>query len=53
MAPCLKSNEEALELLVSAIQNAGYEPGKEVSLALDVAASSIYKMGFYYGKEKD
>ena len=52
MAPSLKSNEEALELLVSAIKSAGYEPGKQVSLALDVAASSIYKDGSYLWEGK-
>ena len=46
-APSLKSNEEALELLVSAIEKAGYQPGRQVSLALDAAASSIYKNGLY------
>ncbi len=40
-APNLKSNREALELLVEAISRAGYEPGKQVSLALDVAASEF------------
>lgn len=52
VAPSLKSNEEALELLVSAIKNAGYEPGRQVSLALDVAASSIYKDGVYLWEGK-
>jgi len=52
VAPSLKSNEEALEFLVSAIQQAGYQPGKEVSLALDVAASSIYKDGYYLWEGK-
>ena len=40
-APNLDSNREALELLVEAISRAGYEPGKEVALALDVAASEL------------
>ena len=52
VAPSLKSNEEALGLLVSAIEKAGYKPGKEVSLALDVAASSIYKDGAYLWEGK-
>ncbi|MDE0151416.1 MAG: phosphopyruvate hydratase [Bdellovibrionales bacterium] len=52
VAPSLKSNEEALELLVSAIKNAGYKPGKEISLALDVAASSIYQNGLYIWEGK-
>lgn len=41
-APNLKSPAEALDLLVSAVNDAGYEPGKEVSIALDVAASEFY-----------
>lgn len=46
-APNLKSNEEALQLIVSAIKKAGYEPGKDVFLALDPAASEFYKDGKY------
>lgn len=46
-APNLKSNEEALEVIMEAIQRAGYEPGKDVMLALDVAASELYKEGKY------
>ncbi|MFB2893763.1 phosphopyruvate hydratase [Aerosakkonemataceae cyanobacterium BLCC-F50] len=46
-APNLKSNVEALELLVAAIEKAGYKPGEEVALALDVAASEFYKDGKY------
>jgi enolase len=41
-APSLDSNAEALELLMSAIREAGYEPGKQIGLALDVAASEFY-----------
>lgn len=41
-APNLKSSEEALDLLVQAIEAAGYKPGEEISLALDVAASEFY-----------
>jgi enolase len=41
-APALKSNEQALELILEAIQIAGYEPGKQVALALDVASSSFF-----------
>lgn len=41
-APILESNEMALELIMEAIASAGYSPGKQVSLALDVAASSFY-----------
>ncbi len=46
-APKLSTNKEALELIVLAIQNAGYEPGTEISLALDVAANEFYKDGVY------
>jgi enolase len=46
-APELKNHEEALELIVQAIQEAGYEPGKEVSLALDPAASQFYQNSQY------
>jgi len=47
-APDLGSNEEAVEVLLEAIQAAGYEPGKEISLALDPAASEFYKDGKYH-----
>ena len=46
-APDLKSNEEALELLVAGISKAGYKPGKDVLLALDAAASELYSKGKY------
>ena len=46
-APNLKSNEEACELIVEAIKAAGYEPGKDVAIALDPAASSFYSEGAY------
>ena len=42
-APNLGSNQEALDLLMSAISEAGYKPGEQVALALDVAASEFYK----------
>jgi enolase len=41
-APNLKSNEETLELILEAITKAGYKPGEDISLALDVAASEMY-----------
>ncbi|MCI8347011.1 MAG: phosphopyruvate hydratase [Bacilli bacterium] len=41
-APDLQSNEEGFELIVEAIKRAGYEPGKDVCLAIDVAASEFY-----------
>ncbi|TWJ17770.1 phosphopyruvate hydratase [Geobacter argillaceus] len=46
-APNLKSNEEALEVIMEAIQKAGYKPGEEVLLALDVASSELFKDGVY------
>ncbi|MFA4983702.1 MAG: phosphopyruvate hydratase [Candidatus Omnitrophota bacterium] len=46
-APNLESNEEALGLIIQAIERAGYRPGKDVYLALDCAASSFYKEGSY------
>jgi len=46
-APSLKSNDEACEVIVEAIQAAGYEPGKDVAIALDPAASSFYEDGAY------
>jgi enolase len=46
-APNLESNQAALELLVAAIESAGYKPGEQVALALDVAASEFYKDGNY------
>jgi len=46
-APNLKSNEEALEVIMEAIVKAGYKPGEEVLLALDVASSELFKDGAY------
>jgi len=46
-APDLRSNEDALKLIVEAIQKAGYKPGKDVAIALDPAASEFYKEGKY------
>jgi enolase len=46
-APNLRSNEEACELIVEAIQSAGYRPGKDIAIALDPAASSFFKDGIY------
>lgn len=51
-APILKSNEEALELLMEAILAAGYEAGQNVFLALDVAATEMYNEGGLYNWEK-
>ena len=46
-APDLKSNEEALQVLIEAIEKAGYEPGKDVAIALDPAVTELYKDGKY------
>jgi len=46
-APQLRSNEDALRLIVDAIQKAGYEPGVQVAIALDPASSEFYKDGQY------
>ncbi len=47
-APKIPSNESALALVVEAIGAAGYKPGKDVSIALDVAATELYKDGAYH-----
>jgi enolase len=46
-APNLGSNEEAIQAIVEAVEKAGYEPGKDVFIALDPAASSFFKDGAY------
>ena len=46
-APNLRSNEEAIEIILKSIEKAGYKPGEEVFLALDVAASELYENGEY------
>ena len=46
-APNLKSNEEACEVIIEAIELAGFVPGKDISLSIDAAASSFYKNGSY------
>ncbi len=51
-APSLKSNEEAVELIIEAIQQAGYEPGKDIYVALDPAASEVYDDGKYVLKKE-
>ncbi len=50
-APNLKSSEEALDVIMEAIKKAGYEPGKQIYLALDVAASEMYEDGKYFFKK--
>jgi len=46
-APSLNSNEDAVKIIIEAIKKAGYKPGKDILLALDVAASELYKNGKY------
>ncbi|MFN2462384.1 MAG: phosphopyruvate hydratase [Candidatus Dormibacteria bacterium] len=46
-APDLKSNREAMDLLIEGIQAAGYEPGRDVAIALDPATSELYRDGRY------
>lgn len=51
-APDLKSNQEALDLLVQAIEKAGYRPGADIAIALDVAATELYKDGQYHFEQQ-
>jgi enolase len=46
-APSVKSHEEAIQLILKAIEKAGYEPGTQIALGLDCAASEFYKDGMY------
>jgi enolase len=52
-APNLKSNDEAIELVLEAITQAGYKPGEQVGIALDPAASEFYADGKYVFKKSD
>jgi len=52
-APSVKSNVEAIEVVLEAIQQAGYKPGEEIAIALDPAASEFYKDGKYVFKKSD
>ena len=52
-APSLKSNVEAIEVVLEAIQQAGYEPGEQIAIALDPAASEFFKDGKYIFKKSD
>ncbi len=51
-APVLKKNEDALKLIIQAIKEAGYIAGKQVKLAMDIAASEFYRDGLYYFEGK-
>jgi len=46
-APALKTNADAVELILKAIEKAGYQPGEQIALALDPATSGIYEEGLY------
>ncbi len=50
-APNLASDEEALKAIVEAIENAGFRPGQDIALALDVAASELFRGGQYHFKK--
>jgi enolase 1/2/3 len=52
-APSLKSNVEAIEAILEAIQKAGYRPGEDIAIALDPAASEFYQDGKYVFKKSD
>ena len=52
-APDLKSTDEAMDVILQAIENAGYTPGEQIKLALDCAASEFYKDGVYKIEGKD
>ena len=52
-APMLEDNDEALKLIVEAIQNAGYKAKDDICIALDVAASEFYHDGFYHMQAKN
>jgi enolase len=52
-APSVKSNVEAIEVVLEAIQQAGYKPGEEIAIALDPAVSELYQDGKYAFKKSD
>jgi enolase len=52
-APDLKSNEEAIEVILASIEKAGYKPGKDICLALDPAASEFFRDGAYILEAED
>jgi len=52
-APQLKSNEEALEVILAAIEIAGYKPGRQIALALDVASTELFENGQYVFRKSD
>jgi len=52
-APSVKSNVEAIDVVLEAIEQAGYKPGEEIAIALDPAASEFYQDGKYVFKKSD
>lgn len=52
-APDLKSNREAMDLLLAAIQTAGYRPGEDIAIAIDPATSELYRDGAYHLEGED
>jgi enolase len=52
-APSLKSNEEAIEVILEAVERAGYKVGEQIALALDAAASEFYEDGRYIFRKSD
>ncbi len=52
-APKVSSNEEPLDLILKAIEQAGYKPGKDIGIAIDLASSAFYKEGRYVLKTED
>jgi enolase len=52
-APNLRSNQEAVEVILTAIERAGYQPGRQIALALDPAASEFYENGEYVFRKSD
>jgi len=47
-SPALKKNSDAVEMILKAIENAGYRPGEQIAIALDPASSSFYEDGYYH-----
>ncbi len=52
-APNLKADKEAIELILEAIENAGYEPGRQIAIALDTASSELFEQGKYVFRKSD
>ena len=52
-SPALRKNSDAVELILKAIENAGYRPGEQIAIALDPASSSFYEDGYYHLRTED